>query len=60
MKDVFPADQDHGWTDEEQDENGYVVVYLRCTKSIAMGRTCNAPAHEVRVDYSLSRYRRHR
>lgn len=40
-------DQDHRWTQDEQDENGYVATCLRCAKSIAQGRVCNAPAHRA-------------
>lgn len=38
---------DHGWSDADQDETGYIAMCLRCAKSIAMGRVCNAPAHRA-------------
>lgn len=47
IKQIVPNDQDHGWTDAKQDETGYVAICLRYTKSIAIGRICNAPAHRA-------------
>lgn len=52
MKEIVPSDQDYDWSDAEQDETGYIAIYLRCAKSIAIGRVCNTPAYYAYNSYA--------